>query len=161
MNREIVVDIADMKIAYRPNVLVTYALGSCVGVCLIDKVAGIGGMLHVMLPYSKDAINIENKCKFADTGINELIKSMENIGANRIYIKAKIAGGAQMFLGSSNSVIASIGHRNVEAVKKTLLGLNIPILAEDTGMNYGRTIRFYTETGELLVDSINKGKKKL
>ena len=69
MNREIVVNIADMKIAYRPNVLVTYALGSCVGVCLIDKVAGIGGMLHVMLPYSKDAINIENKCKFADTGI--------------------------------------------------------------------------------------------
>ena len=66
-----------------------------------------------------------------------------------------------MFLGSSNSVIASIGHRNVDAVKKTLLGLNIPILAEDTGMNYGRTIRFYTETGELLVDSINKGKKKL
>ncbi|WP_447512640.1 hypothetical protein [Clostridioides difficile] len=54
-----------------------------------------------------------------------------------------------------------MGHRNVEAVKKTLLGLNIPILAEDTGMNYGRTIRFYTETGELLVDSINKGKKKL
>ncbi len=161
MNREIVVNIADMKIACKPNVLVTYALGSCVGVCLIDKIAGIGGMLHVMLPYSKDAINIENKYKFADTGINELIKSMEHIGANRMYIKAKIAGGAQMFLENSNSSIASIGHRNVEAVKKTLLGLHIPIVAEDTGMNYGRTIRFCTETGELIVDSINKGKKKI
>ncbi|MGO0862246.1 chemotaxis protein CheD, partial [Clostridioides difficile] len=79
MSREVVVNIADMKIVYKPNILVTYALGSCVGVCLIDKIAGIGGMLHVMLPYSKDAINIENKYKFADTGINELIKSMEHI----------------------------------------------------------------------------------
>ena len=66
-----------------------------------------------------------------------------------------------MILGRRNSVIGSLVHRSVEAVKNTVLGLNIPILAEDTGMNYGRTIRFYTETGELLVDSINKGKKKL
>lgn len=93
MNREIVVNIVDMKIVYRLNVLVIYVFGFCVGVCLIDKVVGIGGMLYVMLLYSKDVINIENKCKFVDIGINEFIKFMENIGVNRIYIKVKIVGG--------------------------------------------------------------------
>lgn len=152
----ITVGIADLNIARVPDVLVTYALGSCVGICLYDANAHIAGLAHIMLPDST-MITGNQPRKFADTGIVELLKNMETAGARRAFMKAKIAGGAQMFAAMSNSAIANIGNRNVIAVKNVLGGLHIPIIAEDTGKDYGRTVYFRPEDGMMQIKSGNRG----
>lgn len=156
---KIIVGISDMKTCQGPAEIATYALGSCVGICMIDTVAGVAGMVHIMLPDSASIKSVQNKMKFADTGIellyNELIKS----GADASRLTAKIAGGANMFVNTNN--VMSIGDRNVEATKIQLKKLGVPIIAEDTGDNYGRTIKFNTEDGSLLVLSSLKGNKKI
>lgn len=158
MNNTVTVGISDLNVVKPPDVLVTYALGSCVGICLYDPLTHIAGLSHIMLPSSKLATNMTGgEMKFADTAIPMLIKKMEKMGASQARIKAKIAGGAQMFASISNSSIANIGQRNVVAVKATLSQLRIPILAEDTGKNYGRTLYFDGETGMMKIKSVNRG----
>ena len=76
-------------------------------------------------------------------------------------LKAKIAGGAQMFAFSSENDLLRVGARNVEAVKDKLAALKIPIIAEDTGNSYGRTIEFYPETSELLIKAVGKSIYKI
>jgi chemotaxis protein CheD len=161
MNEMIKVGMADLNVCNSPNALTTLGLGSCVGIILYDPYKKVGGLVHVMLPDSTKIINNENKAKFADTGIDALIKRMLEIGAERRNLYAKIAGGAQMFAFSNNSDMMRIGERNVEATKLKLQQLGISIRAEDTGANYGRTIEFYPETGELLIKSVGKEKKIL
>ena len=92
------IGISDLKVCRPPDVLVTYALGSCVGICLLDSVAGVGGLSHIMLPDSTQATNgAATPMRFADTAIPMLIREMVKLGASRNRIKAKIAGGAVMF----------------------------------------------------------------
>lgn len=161
MNEMIKVGMADLNVCVSPDALTTLGLGSCVGISLYDPVRRIAGMVHVMLPDSTKIINNENKAKFADTGIDALINKMIAIGADRRVLVAKIAGGAQMFAFGNNNDMMRIGDRNVEATKYKLSQLGIPIKAEDTGENYGRTIEFYPETGALLIKSVGKDKKTL
>jgi chemotaxis protein CheD len=161
MNEMIKVGMADLNVCTSPNAITTLGLGSCVGIVLYDPVRKIAGMVHVMLPDSTKILNNENKAKFADTGIDELIKKMVSIGAERRVLIAKIAGGAQMFAFSNNNEMMRIGDRNIEATKIKLQQLGICIKAEDTGANYGRTIEFYPENGELLIKSVGKDKKIL
>ncbi len=156
----IIVGISDQKLCRKPDELITYALGSCVGICMIDKVAGIAGLAHIMLPDSKAIPSDENKFKFADTGIDLLYSNMLKNGAMPERITAKIAGGANMFAVASASSM-SIGERNVEATKKQLIKLGVPLLAEDTGLNYGRTICFNADDGALQVMSSLKGNKTI
>ena len=153
------VGMADLNVCLPPKGITTLGLGSCVGIVLYDPYKKISGMVHVMLPDSTKIKNNENKAKFADTGIDELIKRLIKLGANRNSLVAKIAGGAQMFAFKSNNDMLRIGDRNVEATKEKLKAEGIRILAEDTGLNYGRTIEFYPETGELLVKSVGKQSK--
>lgn len=153
----LVVGISDLKIAKSPEILITYALGSCVGICLFDSLKGIAGLSHIMLPLSMDHTATTNVYKFADTAIPELIKQMERLGASRMRMTAKIAGGAQMFQTQNNASISNIGKRNVDSVKDILKKQNIRIIAEDTGSNYGRTIEFSPEDGKLVVKSAYKG----
>lgn len=157
MKSTVTVGISDLNVVKSPDVLVTYALGSCVGICLYDAMAHVAGLSHIMLPSSKLASNVGSEMKFADTAIPMLIKKMERMGASQIRMKAKIAGGAQMFAAISNSSIANIGQRNVAAVKATLQQLRIPIIAEDTGKDYGRTVYFDGESGMMRVKSVNRG----
>ncbi|HHU70977.1 MAG TPA: chemotaxis protein CheD [Clostridiales bacterium] len=159
MNEMIKVGMADLNVCVAPNSITTLGLGSCVGIILYDQRNKIAGLAHVMLPDSTKISNNENKAKFADTGIDELINRMKVIGANPRGLVAKIAGGAQMFAFSKNNDMMRIGDRNVEATKAKLNELSIPILAEDTGLNYGRTIEFYPETGELHIKSVGKERK--
>ena len=154
----ITVGIADLNVAKAPDSLVTYALGSCVGVCLYDKEKKIAGMVHVMLPLSTEAVNtIDNKRRYADTGIKELLDVMARNGASKFGLTAKIAGGAQMFKVASAAF--NIGERNVAAVKKVLTSYNIRIVAEDTGLDYGRTQFFHAETGTMEIRAATKGTK--
>lgn len=159
----LVVGISDMKIATVPDTLITYALGSCVGTCLYDAQAKIAGLSHIMLPESKTAPNDKTIAKFADTALPHLVKLMEQKGASRIRLKAKIAGGAQMFeaAGGGNQAMWQIGERNVKAVKAMLQKMNIPLLAHDVLLNYGRTVLFDPATGIVTVKAINKPIKEL
>jgi chemotaxis protein CheD len=114
-----------------------------------------------MLPSSKTIKNNSNVAKFADTGVVQLIKEMESIGANKKRLVSKIAGGAQMFSFSSGSDVMKIGERNAVAVREILREFKIPIQADETGGNYGRTIEFYSETGKLLIKTIGHGTKEV
>lgn len=161
-NGEIIkVGMADLNIAHAPDSLTTLGLGSCVGIALYDSVTKIGGLAHIMLPDSTQIRNNENIAKFADTGIAELIKQMLKAGAKQSRIVAKIAGGAHMFEFKHMDETMRIGARNVAAVKQLLQDYKIPILANDTGENYGRTIELHTDTGILSVRTIGHGLKEI
>jgi len=158
MSRTITVGISDLNTAHSPDILVTYALGSCIGICLYDATAKLAGLSHIMLPSVSAAPNVAHQpMKFADTAIELLIRKMESEGARRVLLKAKIAGGAQMFSGMSNTTIANIGLRNAQAVKMELLRQRITILAEDTGKNYGRTLYLNAADGSMTIKSATKG----
>lgn len=154
----IIVGMADSAVARKPVKITTLGLGSCVGVAMYDKTNCIGGMVHIMLPSVENARSKDNLAKFADTGIPYLLDCMVKEGAAKGAIKAKIAGGARMFSFSSSAQL-NIGERNVAATKEILKSLRIPLIAEDTGENYGRTIVLDTENGELTVKSALKGQK--
>lgn len=158
MIKEVNVGISDMKIVNVPESLISYALGSCVGICIIDKSAQIAAMAHIMLPYNNNN-DKSNLFKYADTGITEMIRQMEFLGALRNRMIAKIAGGAKMFDIKSSSSIGSIGERNIAATKETLQQLKIKLFAEDVGENYGRTIIFDSNTGNLTIKSFGKNLK--
>jgi chemotaxis protein CheD len=155
------VGMADLNTVNSPGILTTLGLGSCVGICLYDTSTRISGMVHIMLPSSVQIKNNSNQAKFADTGIVKLLEDMIKMGAKRNRIVSKIAGGAQMFNFNDTSDMMRIGARNVTATKETLKQLNIPIMAEDTGGNYGRTIELYSETGMLLIKTIGYGIKQI
>jgi chemotaxis protein CheD len=155
------VGMADLNIAKSPDRIRTTGLGSCVGVVLFDSQKKIGGMAHVMLPASSLSKGTLNIAKYADTAIPKLIDDMEKAGANRRKLVAKLAGGAQMFSFSSTSDTMRIGPRNVEACKSALNEARIPILAEDTGGNCGRTIELDSNTGVLNIRTVNQGVKEL
>lgn len=160
MSNTIKVGIADLNIAKNGDILVTYALGSCVGICIFDSVRKIAGLSHIMLPASAGFSPTGNQIyKFADLAIPALIEMMEANGAKKICMKAKIAGGAKMFANVNNSALANIGERNVVAVKETLQRLHIPIVVEDTGKDYGRTQYFSSVDGSMTIKSVNRGEK--
>lgn len=156
MGEMIRVGMADLNICLPPNSITTLGLGSCVGIVLYDPVKKISGMAHIMLPDSTKVRNNSNIAKFADTGLDELLKQVIAAGAQKSALVAKIAGGAQMFAFSSQSDTLRVGDRNVEAVKAKLKSLGIRIIAEDTGDSYGRTIEFYPESGDLLIKAVGK-----
>lgn len=159
MSKIIQVGMADLKVAQPPDKLVTAGLGSCIGICILDKSTKIGSLTHIMLPSSLQAKNPENKAKFADTGIVTVIEEMRKIGANTNGLVAKIAGGAQMFKFSGDNDILKIGERNAVAVIENLEKHKIRLLAKDVGGNYGRTITFDPQTGDLLVRTIGHGEQ--
>ena len=151
MGKMIKVGMADLKVCKYPDALTTLGLGSCVGVALYDPVTKVSGLLHCMLPDSTLIKNNSNIAKFADTGIDELIKQMVALGGNKSRFVAKIAGGAQMFAINVNNDSLKVGERNAIAAKKRLKEQHIKLLAEDCGLNYGRTVEFYSETGDLFL----------
>lgn len=162
MDIEIIkVGMADLNSAQHPCMITTLGLGSCVGVALYDSATKIVGLAHVMLPSSEQAKNNTNIAKFADTAIVQLIQDMVKLGARKERITAKLAGGAQMFAFNQGSDLMRIGYRNVVASKEKLKELKIPVISEDTGGNYGRTIEIYSDDGRLMVKTIGRGIRQL
>lgn len=155
------VGMADLNIAADGAVLKTTGLGSCVGLTLYDPKCKVAGMAHVMLPSSSIARESQiNFAKYADTAIPELLERMKAAGAQVERMEAKMAGGAQMFaLGGSDTL--RIGPRNVESCTEVLNQLGIPVIAQDTGGNYGRTIEFDSEKGILSIRSVQFGVKEI
>ncbi|MBO6229878.1 MAG: chemotaxis protein CheD [Ruminiclostridium sp.] len=160
MGQKLIIGISDWKIGKGDDVLVTYALGSCIGTCIYDRTTGIAGLSHIMLPDSTAIIDGHTtRMKFADTALPDMVDRMRAMGANVPALKAKIAGGAVMFQTANSRF--NIGERNIEAVKAALAKLRIPILAEDVGLNYGRTMTFWAENGAVEISSTVMGKKML
>jgi chemotaxis protein CheD len=158
INEVVKVGIAQMDVAKQPHTIRTSGLGSCVGVVLYDEVKHIAGLVHIMLPDSSLGRTQElNEAKFADTGIKALIDLLKIEGVQSFRLKAKIAGGAQMFQFTSDRDTMRIGPRNVEAVKAELRKNGIPLVAEDTGGNSGRTIEFDPATAKLNIRTVNRG----
>lgn len=159
--KAIKVGMADLNTATEPDTLITLGLGSCIGIALYDPVSKVGGLAHIMLPDSTQIKNNSNLAKFADTAITALIEQMTEIGARQSRLVAKLAGGAQMFDFKQTSDVMRIGYRNDIASRQILEELNIPIVASDTGENYGRTVELHTSTGKLAVKTINFGIKEI
>ena len=136
MSELIKVGMADLKLCKSPDSFTTLGLGSCVGVAIRDPQTKIGGLAHVMLPDSTRITNNVNIYKFADTGIEELVKQIKALGGNPSRMVAKIAGGAQMFAFQNKSDMIRVGEQNVAASKEKLSKLGIRIIAQDTGENY-------------------------
>lgn len=150
------VGVADFAITEDDTALVTSGLGSCVAVGVTDAV-NAAGLVHVMLP-STDGRPMNNPAKFADTGIGVLVEALEAADADRRGLSAKIAGGSEMIAFTNQG--ASIGDRNVEAVRETLSAEAIPITAEDVGGDEGRTVEF-TLAGDLVVRTARGGERTL
>ncbi len=159
MNQFITVSISDMKIASSPAAFVTYALGSCIGICLYDPAAKVGGLGHIMLPHFPEDGPEPQVNRYADTCLPAMVAQMERNGCLRARMTAKIAGGAKMFEVADDVGFGNIGARNIAAVKSVLQQLQVRIVAEDTGLNYGRTVYFYTENGVMVVKSFARGVK--
>lgn len=159
MGETIKVGMADLKVAHAPDSLTTLGLGSCIGLTLYDPVAKVGGLVHFMLPDSTKLKNNTNIAKFGDTGIKELLRVVLTEGASQRRLVAKIAGGACMFEMSGLSAMGRVGERNAEAAKAMLKELNIPLKAEDIGLNYGRTVELNCENGDFLIKSVGKQNK--
>ena len=151
------VGMADLKTGKSPDSIISYGLGSCVGIALYDAQTKVGGLAHIMLPDSTNFANRDiNRKKFADTAIVDLVDEMRRAGCGNNRIVAKIAGGAQMFEVQPGSKLGAIGERNIICVKQVLNQLRIPILAEDTGLNFGRTQYFDLATGIMKIQSLNR-----
>lgn len=155
------VGMADYKVGRYPASLISYGLGSCVGIALYDPVTKIGGLAHIMLPDSSQARSTENPAKFADTALPKMLDDLQKLGAVKTRLTAKIAGGAQMFSFTNTTDIMRVGERNAEAVRTILKKLDLRLLADDTGGNYGRTVELKLDTGVFRVKTIDKGEKEL
>ncbi|WP_080874736.1 chemotaxis protein CheD [Oceanobacillus timonensis] len=148
------VGIADTKTVHAPDTIRTLGLGSCIGTVLYDERQGIAGLSHVLLPDSGQAkAGTINPMKYADTAIPQLIEMLLELGA--VSIKAKMAGGAQMFQVGKGTSFMRIGDKNIEAVQEALRKSNIKIVSSDVGGNLGRTIEFDPVTSKLSVRKRN------
>ena len=159
MADKLTVGIADMKLMQGSGILITYALGSCIGLCFYDPRLHLGALLHVMLPLNMEA-GRKNPLKYADTGIRETLRQMEAKGASRSRITVKIAGGAKMFeISDKGSNLGNIGQRNIESVHTILRQEGIRLLAEDVGGRVARTLLFDVASGQGCIRSYGQQDK--
>ncbi len=154
MNEKITVGIADMKMLKGSGVLITYALGSCIGLCFQDPALHLGALLHVMLPMNMET-GRKNPLKYADTGIRETVRQMTAQGALKSRITVKIAGGAKMFEVSGGS-LGNIGQRNIESVHTILKQEGLRLIAEDVGGKVARTLLFDVASGQGCIRSYGR-----
>ena len=151
----IVIGLGQLRVARRANtVLACLGLGSCVAICAYDPVTKVGGMAHLVLPQSSEGHSMEPSPKFVDCGIAMLLEEMEQLGAKRSRLIVKIVGGAHMIRTPGRDGLFNIGERNVKAARTVLADLGLPLRAADTGGRHGRTVRFYLDSGKLVVSAV-------
>lgn len=159
-DRDLKVGIGDMKFARNEGRIVTYALGSCIGITFYDPMIHLGALLHVMLP-NKGAGADMNPFKYADTGIRETLRKMTAFGMMKSRTVVKIAGGAKMFEISGKADFGNIGQRNVMVVKQVLKEEGLRIAAEDTGGTCARTMFLDVSTGGVMIRAVGKPERYL
>jgi chemotaxis protein CheD len=160
MPPEIRVSVADYAVAAEGSII-TIGLGSCVAIALYDPVTAVGGLAHVLLPNESMSHDRSKPGKFAEKAIPLVLDGMRGLGACQERVQAKIAGGASMF---TNLVVAggiNIGERNLKAVRDALAAAGVPIVAEDTGSDYGRSVYLFLNDGRVEVRSLRRGSRVL
>jgi len=150
---KIIVNISDARVSnHAEDEIITYSLGSCIGVAAYDAAGNIGGLLHYQLPSSKENAHApeRNPYMFADTGMTELLKEMERLGARKKKLRVKIAGGAEML---NDAKMFSIGKRNYAAIRQILWKNGIFIEKEDVGGKAARTMSLRLADGAVTIRS--------
>ena len=160
MDRQLKVGIGDMKLTRGQGEIITYALGSCIGIVFYDPFLKLGALLHIMLPVRQNKDD-PNLMKYADTGLAETIRKMTAFGMLKSRAIVKIAGGAKMFEISGNASFGNIGERNAAAVREILKKEGFRIAAEDCGANYARTMSLDVATGDVVIRSSGRPEKHL
>jgi chemotaxis protein CheD len=157
------VGMGEIIVAKHPVILTSLGLGSCLGLVIYDEIAKVAGMSHIMLPENHEGREVKKFGKYADTAIPKLIEELIALGALRSRLKAKMAGGAQMFSipGKNSGSFLAIGERNIEATKKMLSNFGISLVAYDVGGNKGRSVEFYTDNWIMVVKVIGSEVKRI
>lgn len=159
--KERLVRVADWAAERGEAVIITLGLGSCVACVLYDAVAKVGGLVHILLPSQTLARDRTNPAKFAETAVPLLVREMQALGAVPDRLRARLVGGAAMFANLGSPGVALMGERNVQATKDALKVARIPVIAEDTGLGYGRSVYLHLPRGRLEVRSVQHGIREL
>jgi chemotaxis protein CheD len=149
----VIVGMAELRATDRPeDVLVTYSLGSCIGLALYDPVRRVGGMVHTQMPLSRlDLAEARARPgKFTDTGVTALLEAVYALGAARKDLVARVAGGASPL---NDAGVFKVGERNCLVLRRLLWKNGIFIANEDVGGTTSRTLRLYVATGRVTVTS--------
>jgi len=149
------VGISEFRVARTPLVLVTYGLGSCLGIALYDPQQSLGGLAHTLLPRPLPGMRESRAGKFVETAIHRMLQELLAQGAVREHLRARLIGGANMFEPLHAHAEEGIGARNIRAARETLRGLQLPVQAEAVGGNHGRTVEFDLANGEVRVRSVH------
>jgi chemotaxis protein CheD len=154
------VKVADWAAGRGDDLIVTIGLGSCVAIALHDPETRIGALAHILLPHESMSRDASNRAKFAGSAVPLLVEEMRRLGSWGGLV-ARIAGGASMFAGLLPSSGINMGERNVEATRRALEAARIPIVGEDTGADYGRSVYFHVGDGRVVVKSLKSGDRVL
>jgi chemotaxis protein CheD len=152
------VKVADYAVRRGNDIIATIGLGSCVAIALYDPHTRTGGLAHILLPSTSMSRETSNPAKFPETIVPIMLAEMRALGVTSpTRILAKIAGGASMFGQLVNGTGINVGERNIAATREALAAAGIALIAEDTGLDYGRSVYFHLEDGRVEVRSLKKG----
>ena len=154
------VGMADLKIQAAPGSLITRGLGSCVGITFYDPFKKIGAMAHAMLPDINHSKIKSNPGRFVNSAIEKILEEFKKQGCVKRHLEVKLFGGARMFSFIAQDSVLNVGDRNITMAKEVLSGFGIPIIAEDIGGNFGRTIELNLDTGKVHIKTIYSGEKE-
>ena len=160
MDKQLTVGIGDMKLTREKGILITYALGSCIGISFYDPFIRLGALLHIMLP-ARTNPNDARVFKYADSGIRETVRKLTAFGMVKSRTVVKIAGGAKMFELKGSADFGNIGQRNAAMVRQILREEHLPVKAEDTGGSFARTMLLDVEDGSVIIRTAGRQEKKL
>jgi chemotaxis protein CheD len=150
--------VADYAVRRGSDIIATIGLGSCVAIVLYDRDTKVGGLAHILLPSMAMSRETSNPAKFPETIVPIMLAEMRALGAlQTARISAKIVGGASMFGQLVSGTGINVGERNIAATKEALAVAGIPLIAEDTGLDYGRSVYFHLGDGRVEVRSLKKG----
>jgi chemotaxis protein CheD len=145
---ETMVRMGELAISDTPgDVLVSLGLGSCIGLAVVDRQAGVAGLAHIVLPAASGAPKPGSLNRFADHAVPALVEGMVERGASRVFMQAALVGGASMFAGAG----LEVGARNADAVRELVAGRRVPVVAEAVGGSRGRTVKVDVKSGTVSV----------
>ena len=152
------VKVADYAVGRGEKVLATIGLGSCVAIALYDRETRTGGLAHILLPSQAMSRETSNPAKFPETIVPVMLEEMRALAGGRSgRVSAKIVGGASMFGQLAAGTGINVGERNLAATRDVLAAHDIPLVAEDTGLDYGRSVYFHLADGRVEVRSLKAG----
>lgn len=152
------VQVADWAVGQGDALITTLGLGSCVAIAIHDPASMVGALAHILLPERAVNRSSSNPAKFAETAVPMLLDEMRKLGAAApTRLQARLAGGASMFAALLQTGGLNVGERNVIAARTALARAGVPIVGEDTGGDYGRSVYFHVQDGRVEVRSLKRG----